>query len=125
MYNLFFSDSQCSEWSEWDFKYDSPCEDDAKFSMQRNHSKNCTIPLFGGIGNQCQIEHQLKYANILEIAETFQEAEGKCNQVGQQLFTWLFWFYGGLIKWSCSQFHWTGFEAQASSAEYYDPERGQ
>ena len=48
-------DSICSEWSEWDYVFDTPCGERANFTKYKSRERNCTQPLFGGddcVGNR-------------------------------------------------------------------------
>ena len=41
-------DSNCTEWSEWEYVFASPCGERANFIKYKSRERNCTQPLFGG-----------------------------------------------------------------------------
>ena len=120
-------DSQCSDWSDWNFVYDSPCGVHAQFIKKRSHSRNCTQPSFGG--RKCiglKFEEQLKYPNIVPNSiVALQAATIKCGQFNQKLFTGLFWVYGNLTDSRWERFHWTEFTNRVPSFDYFDQEGNQ
>ena len=89
------ADSKCSEWSDLDLNYASPCSVYAKILKSRSRSRNCTRPMFGG--QKCsgrQFEEQMKYPVYTFSIRDYSQAEHHCTQQGKTLFT------GGLRRWA-------------------------
>ena len=127
------TDSKCSEWSDLDLNYVSPCSVYAKILKSRSRSRNCTRPMFGG--QKCsgtQFEEQMKYPVYTFSVNDYSQAEHHCSQQGKTLFTGLFWYTerrdelyadGHLLQGSP---YWTGFRKlttvpPSGGTKYSDP----
>ncbi|XP_075247022.1 uncharacterized protein LOC142340332 [Convolutriloba macropyga] len=107
-------DSICSEWSEWDYVFDSPCGERANFTKYRSRERNCTQPLFGGfdcVGNRYE-----KYEKGPHLFDDpifgyvhlsgYDLAKLACESVGMHLFTGLHWVFDEKWEWGNGLF-WT------------------
>ena len=74
------TDSKCSEWSEWNPIFESPCGENAKLLRSITHARNCTQSLFGGEDQTCW-ERWSQVPDALEVfTQDFDEAIDICGE---------------------------------------------
>ena len=82
------TDSNCEgEWSSWNLRLDTTCNENAKVFRWRKHSRNCTEPLFGGRTWACLEKWSTVPLLLQDSKATFHEAKTVCGNLGKELFT--------------------------------------